>query len=165
MQLRLNAAAVREMQRRAADIRYSVERQVEDGYTKPALEARFVAFIEDSIALLNPGLAVLAQEVSEEGTAAMATLEAARSILSFSDAADEEPEVAGKKGGKKGKKGVEEVDTPKPTSETMEKFGHLFDTTVGLNTQDAKLREWLRLVLPQNSRRGIGQAGVTAGGV
>jgi hypothetical protein len=160
-QLRLGAAAVREMQRRAADLSYSVKRQVEDGHTKDALQARFVAFIEDAIAILNPGLATDAEEESEAGAAAKAKLDAARTMLKLVPTPD--PEAAGGKG-KKGKKKEEGVviETSKQTSETMKQFGHLFDTAVGLNIEDAKLNQWLRLVLPSTPAATEEESGDTA---
>ena len=93
-QLRLDATAVREMQQRAADLRYSVERQVEDEHSDDDLQRRFGEFINDAIALLNPNLE------NEEGGATK--VEMARKVLQLAPPRQtEQPE--GKKGKKKGK--------------------------------------------------------------
>ena len=142
-QLRLDAAAVREMQRRAADLRYSVERQVEDEHSDDDLQQRFDEFINDAIALLNASLE------NEEGGAAK--VEMARKVLQLTPPRQtEQPE--GKKGKNKGKeKGdAPQAAGPKPASLSMEQFGHMFDTNVGLGIQEAGLCKWLRLVLPRS---------------
>ena len=141
-QLRLDAAAVREMQQRAADLRYSVERQVEDEHSDDDLQRRFGEFINDAIALLNPNLE------NEEGGATK--VEMARKVLQLAPPRQtEQPE--GKKGKKKGKEkdDAQQAAGPKPTSPSMEQFGHMFDTNVGLGIREPSLCKWLRLVLPR----------------
>lgn len=141
-QLRLDATAVREMQQRAADLRYSVERQVEDEHSDDDLQRRFGEFINDAIALLNPNLE------NEEGGATK--VEMARKVLQLAPPRQtEQPE--GKKGKKKGKEkdDAQQAAGPKPTSPSMEQFGHMFDTNVGLGIREPSLCKWLRLVLPR----------------
>jgi len=141
VQLRLEAAAVREMQRRAADLRYSVERRVEDEHSEVDLQRRFEDFINDAIALLNPTLQSEGQNSDK--------LAMARKVLQLTpQTATDVPED--KKGKKKGK-GTDDVQQEQMPlqlkSPSMELFGHMFDTDVGLSTQEDKLCQWLRLVL------------------